>query len=88
MSSPPRTTLPLSGATVPAMMLNRVDFPAPFAPIIVTNSPLATFSERESKTFWLSAVPGWKVLEMPSSLSIAASFPVVAAAGGFIPSVC
>ena len=47
--------LPLSVMKLPAMALNKVDFPAPFAPIIVTKSPCSAWNESESRAFFKDA---------------------------------
>ena len=50
----PRRTVPASGATVPASTLRRVDLPPPLMPTTPRRSPLATVTERPSK----SGLPG------------------------------
>jgi hypothetical protein len=53
MSRPSNSTLPSSGAARPATALIRVDFPAPFEPMMVTKSPAATErSMRSSAVTW------------------------------------
>jgi hypothetical protein len=51
-SSPSSRTWPELGANSPAMMLNRVDLPAPFGPISPVIEPRATASEQPS-TAWM-----------------------------------
>ena len=46
--SPSRKTWPAVGGNTPAMMLNRVDLPAPFGPIRPVIDPAATVSEQSS----------------------------------------
>ncbi|CAB4549370.1 unannotated protein [freshwater metagenome] len=45
IASPFQVTTPLSDSFNPDRVLNNVVFPAPFAPIIVVNSPLVTSKE-------------------------------------------
>src|SRR5207237_10734943 len=42
--SPPKVIIPETGGTTPLIVLNNVDFPAPFGPTRVTNRPSATDS--------------------------------------------
>ena len=64
ISCPSSARVPQSVIKLPAMALNSVDFPAPFAPIIVIKSPFSTWRERSSSAFLASMVPGLKVLEI------------------------
>src|SRR5712691_8460593 len=59
MFLPPKRTLPLSGLSIPEMMLKSVVFPAPFGPI----SPRISPSAREKLTSLSTASPE-KLLEM------------------------
>ena len=76
MSSPSSTSSPLSVMKLPAIAPNSVDFPAPFAPMIVIKSPLRTSSDRSSNAFFASVVPRPKVFVIWEIFSIlCASFP-------------
>src|SRR5512136_1375417 len=44
ISSPLKTTRPLSGLSMPVIKLNRVVLPAPFGPITATSCPFSTVS--------------------------------------------
>src|SRR5580692_10016434 len=44
-STPANRIVPASGGTIPLMVLNKVDLPAPFGPTTVTNCPSRTVSD-------------------------------------------
>ncbi len=48
MSRPSSSTSPPSAARLPAIRLNKVDFPAPFGPMMPTASPAATLKSMPS----------------------------------------
>lgn len=70
MSLPSRIILPESVRNEPAIALNIVDLPAPFAPIIVMKSPSSTLSERSLSATFSSTVPGLNTFFMFCSSSI------------------
>ena len=62
MSSPAKKILPLVGASNPASMRNKVDFPHPEPPSNAKISPVATVSETLSTAFTIPS----KILVTPS----------------------
>ena len=48
MSRPAKVTVPASGLSSPVTRLNTVVLPAPFGPMMLTNSPSATLSDSAS----------------------------------------
>ena len=69
-SLPSNTMLPESVIKEPRIALNKVDFPAPLAPMMVIKSPFFTSRERSSMASFSLLVPGLKVLEICDTLSI------------------
>ena len=64
------------------MAPNSVDFPAPFAPMIVMKSPSGTLSDNSCRAHFSLTVPGLKVLEIFFSSSICLSLPFSASCAG------
>src|SRR5690625_3663465 len=67
---PAISTVPVSGVTLPAMVLSTVDFPAPLEPIIVTKSPLSSSRLTSASAIRSLTELGKNVLLMFLSLSI------------------
>ena len=81
-SCPSSRISPPSVRKLPLMAPNSVDFPAPFAPIIVMKSPSGTLSDSSCRARFSLTVPGLKVLEIFFSSSICLSLPFSAFCAG------
>ena len=73
---------PLSVRKFPPIAPNSVDFPAPFAPMMVIKSPSGTLSDRSCRAHFSLTVPGLKVLEILFSSSMRLSPPFSASGAG------
>ena len=61
---------PVSVKCTPAIKLSKVDFPAPFPPIIVTKSPSSSVKSTVFIARFSVTVPGLNVFDMLKSFSI------------------